>query len=169
MRDGARRLQGQLSHRVELAGREPSGGDFDSYYVHVGLGLSIFFFFQAEDGIRVHCVTGVQTCALPILAIASAACSSGPAASGAPASSALASCRSEERRVGKECRSRWSPDHSKKNSLAEMRAVGMRISADIQALPYVDTASQQFCCAGLGEEISCFFFFKQKTAYEITV
>src|SRR5438034_1479319 len=26
-----------------------------------------FFFFQAEDGIRVHCVTGVQTCALPIL------------------------------------------------------------------------------------------------------
>src|SRR5947207_8818536 len=26
------------------------------------------FFFQAEDGIRDHCVTGVQTCALPILA-----------------------------------------------------------------------------------------------------
>src|SRR5476649_1760937 len=25
------------------------------------------FFFQAEDGIRGHCVTGVQTCALPIL------------------------------------------------------------------------------------------------------
>src|SRR5260221_9378188 len=25
-----------------------------------------FFFFQAEDGIRYHCVTGVQTCALPI-------------------------------------------------------------------------------------------------------
>src|SRR5260221_10635813 len=28
--------------------------------------LRIFFFFQAEDGIRDHCVTGVQTCALPI-------------------------------------------------------------------------------------------------------
>src|SRR5699024_11557232 len=27
------------------------------------------FFFQAEDGIRVRNVTGVQTCALPILAI----------------------------------------------------------------------------------------------------
>src|SRR5260221_6579771 len=26
----------------------------------------IDFFFQAEDGIRDHCVTGVQTCALPI-------------------------------------------------------------------------------------------------------
>src|SRR5438132_8333448 len=26
------------------------------------------FFFQAEDGIRDHCVTGVQTCALPISA-----------------------------------------------------------------------------------------------------
>src|SRR5215211_8696998 len=28
----------------------------------------VFFFFQAEDGIRDHCVTGVQTCALPIFA-----------------------------------------------------------------------------------------------------
>src|SRR5260221_7729097 len=28
--------------------------------------LVFFFFFQAEDGIRDHCVTGVQTCALPI-------------------------------------------------------------------------------------------------------
>src|SRR5437588_7958575 len=27
------------------------------------------FFFQAEDGIRDHCVTGVQTCALPILVL----------------------------------------------------------------------------------------------------
>src|SRR4030095_9365319 len=27
---------------------------------------SFCFFFQAEDGIRDHCVTGVQTCALPI-------------------------------------------------------------------------------------------------------
>src|SRR5438034_799550 len=26
----------------------------------------LFFFFQAEDAIRDHCVTGVQTCALPI-------------------------------------------------------------------------------------------------------
>src|SRR5438034_6476520 len=28
--------------------------------------IDFFFFFQAEDGIRDHCVTGVQTCALPI-------------------------------------------------------------------------------------------------------
>src|SRR5260221_9329587 len=28
--------------------------------------LLYFFFFQAEDGIRDHCVTGDQTCALPI-------------------------------------------------------------------------------------------------------
>src|SRR5215204_6906441 len=28
--------------------------------------MRFFFFFQAEDGIRDHCVTGVQTCALPI-------------------------------------------------------------------------------------------------------
>src|SRR5438034_9907111 len=30
----------------------------------------MIFFFQAEDGIRDHCVTGVQTCALPILIVA---------------------------------------------------------------------------------------------------
>src|SRR6266536_6645819 len=30
------------------------------------LGVSLFFFFQAEDGIRDPLVTGVQTCALPI-------------------------------------------------------------------------------------------------------
>src|SRR5947207_3728038 len=28
--------------------------------------VCLCFFFQAEDGIRDHCVTGVQTCALPI-------------------------------------------------------------------------------------------------------
>src|SRR5438132_453064 len=31
-----------------------------------GSRFGLFFFFQAEDGIRDHCVTGVQTCALPI-------------------------------------------------------------------------------------------------------
>src|SRR5437588_9663419 len=34
----------------------------------IGLRVFGFFFFQAEDGIRDHCVTGVQTCALPISA-----------------------------------------------------------------------------------------------------
>src|SRR2546426_10527733 len=29
--------------------------------------MPVFFFFQAEDGIRDYKVTGVQTCALPIL------------------------------------------------------------------------------------------------------
>src|SRR5438034_3845572 len=39
------------------------------FCVYVGLFFFFFvffFFFQAEDGIRDHCVTGVQTCALPI-------------------------------------------------------------------------------------------------------
>src|SRR5207302_2727893 len=31
------------------------------------MSIFIFFFFQAEDGIRDFHVTGVQTCALPIL------------------------------------------------------------------------------------------------------
>ena len=36
--------------------------------VLIGIYVSgcIFFFFQAEDGIRDDLVTGVQTCALPI-------------------------------------------------------------------------------------------------------
>src|SRR5437763_15074143 len=36
------------------------------------------------------------------------------------------SARSEERRVGKECRSRWSPHHLKKNTMIFERAVGCR-------------------------------------------
>src|SRR6266536_3515469 len=32
--------------------------------------MIFFFFFQAEDGIRDPLVTGVQTCALPILGLA---------------------------------------------------------------------------------------------------
>src|SRR3989441_12828475 len=32
--------------------------------------MCFFFFFQAEDGIRDKLVTGVQTCALPILLVA---------------------------------------------------------------------------------------------------
>src|SRR5690606_40331148 len=35
--------------------------------VYVFVVFSFFFFFQAEDGIRDFHVTGVQTCALPIL------------------------------------------------------------------------------------------------------
>src|SRR5689334_18084692 len=35
-------------------------------YKILPLGVFIFFFFQAEDGIRDGTVTGVQTCALPI-------------------------------------------------------------------------------------------------------
>src|SRR5699024_11546405 len=37
---------------------------------HISKGRkSMFFFFQGEDGIRCRNVTGVQTCALPILFI----------------------------------------------------------------------------------------------------
>src|SRR6266566_7328831 len=70
------------------------------------------FFFQAEDGIRDYKVTGVQTCALPILSPYRTTRSSPtlPATGTCP----RAGARSEERRVGKECRSRWSPYHYKK-------------------------------------------------------
>ena len=39
---------------------------FFFYFVFFFFLFIFVFFFQAEDGIRVHCVTGVQTCALPI-------------------------------------------------------------------------------------------------------
>src|SRR5215218_449716 len=43
-------------------------GCFYLLYFEVAPRSSVVFFFQAEDGIRDHCVTGVQTCALPIWA-----------------------------------------------------------------------------------------------------
>src|SRR5258707_15359804 len=69
------------------------------------------FFFQAEDGIRDIGVTGVQTCALPISTGAS-----WPSTTSARCGRCSWPERSEESRVGKECRSRWSPYHLKKNN-----------------------------------------------------
>src|SRR5207237_6886729 len=82
------------------------------------LSRSVFcFFFQAEDGIRDSSVTGVQTCALPILdgTAGPVAVSPdlaeiyqlemwlNPAGFLKAAKIGRASCR-------KECRSRWGPD-----------------------------------------------------------
>src|SRR5258707_298660 len=74
--------------------------------------LLCFFFFQAEDGIRDIGVTGVQTCALPICscAITNAPKTYGCVNAGSSVVT-MSMTRSEERRVGKECRSRWSPYH----------------------------------------------------------
>src|SRR5215472_11922162 len=71
------------------------------------------FFFQAEDGIRDAEVTGVQTCALPISALFAGKFREAAArALLLPKRRAgVRAPRSEERRVGKECRSRWSPYH----------------------------------------------------------
>src|SRR5439155_3616746 len=74
----------------------------------------LFFFFQAEDGIRDGHVTGVQTCALPISSVspASARPHHGVSRNAHAYTGHQARwhhARSEERRVGKECRSRWSP------------------------------------------------------------
>src|SRR2546425_3885229 len=100
--------------------------------------LVVFFFFQAEDGIRDKLVTGVQTCALPIsatdrgTALQAAVGQTLAFVHGkgdtvratvlrvAPPQYRLSDGRillaepgerSEERRVGKECRSRWWPYH----------------------------------------------------------
>src|SRR5215203_6667132 len=77
----------------------------------------VFFFFQAEDGIRDIGVTGVQTCALPI-SFGPRSRPAGPARRASPWPQPAGRTRSEERRVGKECRSRWSPYHYKKNQKA---------------------------------------------------
>src|SRR2546426_7669554 len=97
------------------------------------------FFFQAEDGIRDYKVTGVQTCALPISRFYLYRSNNSKVtralrylgmdslfdkdsegsfdAGGAHRVRKRAGevnrevLRSEERRVGKECRSRWSPYH----------------------------------------------------------
>src|SRR2546430_6171353 len=100
--------------------------------------IHIDFFFQAEDGIRDLTVTGVQTCALPICYLpgnvetADTSRYLGNRAriythyryrlgnqisigftgqKDAGEEFFKGTQRSEERRVGKECRSRWSPYH----------------------------------------------------------
>src|SRR5256885_3816423 len=106
----------------------------DSIWVYSQVSL-IFFFFQAEDGIRDYKVTGVQTCALPILwDVKCLTVGVATAKDGIPNTDVvivnfdivmkfhqeltsrvwdlmIIDERSEERRVGKECRSRWSPYH----------------------------------------------------------
>src|SRR3712207_7989222 len=95
---------------------------------------NFFFFFQAEDGIRDIGVTGVQTCALPIYSgnvanhmptnysphvdpywrvlLDATRVGTMPDYWTPPLMFFITvKCRSEERRVGKECRSRWSPYH----------------------------------------------------------
>src|SRR5262249_57245487 len=95
-------------------------------------GSCLFFFFQAEDGIRDWSVTGVQTCALPIYAAdtslkRSSACLLFVNPNNKQAEERFKEVsaafeilgdekrrklfRSEERRVGKECRCRGEPDH----------------------------------------------------------
>src|SRR2546422_2487356 len=108
---------------------------FDDLYSRA---CGFFFFFQAEDGIRDVAVTGVQTCALPICLRASVVevLRGGRALDGLESPPGYQNQsnyefygshyhsiqaardklrrregRSEERRVGKECRSRWSPYH----------------------------------------------------------
>src|SRR5690606_41336333 len=101
--------------------------------------IIVYFFFQAEDGIRDFHVTGVQTCALPISSAGvGATWNGGTLGDAAPAASQRATARtssttpprwarrpmparSEERRVGKECRGRWSADHKKKKEDEEKR------------------------------------------------
>src|SRR3712207_7935418 len=95
-----------------------------------------FFFCQAEDGIRDIGVTGVQTCALPILfrlgklatgvflirlhdvptdvrasLVGAVVREHESELRGAFAVLSPTKLRSEERRVGKGCRSWWSPYH----------------------------------------------------------
>src|SRR5262249_59591244 len=99
------------------------------YSVYICMYLFVFFFFQAEDGIRDWSVTGVQTCALPISVAPLAGAAAHVVLLVADVTHAkqlerqmllterlttagrlAAGVRSEERRVGKECRARGEPD-----------------------------------------------------------
>src|SRR5688500_19850324 len=92
----------------------------------------IYFFFQAEDGIRDYKVTGVQTCALPIYKTMTVNVTPTAKTCTIPGSINIqalgvdpqytftitgpggVNIRSEERRVGKECRYRGALEYSKK-------------------------------------------------------
>src|SRR6202140_3145276 len=79
----------------------------------LGLAAHAERLFQAEDGIRALLVTGVQTCALPIYSFLAESTVLFRNKNWVWGRAELADkdSRSEERRVGKECRSRWSPYH----------------------------------------------------------
>src|SRR5690625_7604989 len=108
------------------------------------------FFLQAEDGIRDGHVTGVQTCALPIFAKNTRICETfrlrrRMTSSSAPKSpntapeapivavtkreliSTAPPTRSEERRVGKECRPRSSRDDEDRNDNTALRPAYGRV------------------------------------------
>src|SRR5690554_7977872 len=102
--------------------------------------LILCVFFQAEDGIRDGDVTGVQTCALPILAPSPySSCLMEEAIGKCTAIGKVTTLktmkfsrhsqwfRSEERRVGKECRYRWCAYHHKTNSMV-LAAEGRKAS-----------------------------------------
>src|SRR5258707_2142389 len=95
-----------MTHRPEAIFLDPTNS---LLYVST---MSDLFFFQAEDGIRDIGVTGVQTCALPISARPQLRRSHLHQREVRPGGTRRHHVpRSEERRVGKECRSRWSPYH----------------------------------------------------------
>src|SRR5690625_7634633 len=98
-----------------------------------------FFFFQAEDGIRDGHVTGVQTCALPISRWWPTICASTPCGlrgeemgpGSCWATQGATGPRSEERRVGKECRSRWGAYREKKKEEKKEVEEGMRQNEEV--------------------------------------
>src|SRR5205823_7509866 len=112
------------SRRVEMAG---VGDELERCVFTTGISgrRQTVFFFQAEDGIRDKLVTGVQTCALPICATRRRAATARKPASASTRSAArwasTRATRSEERRVGKECRSRWTPSYEKTCSWRELQ------------------------------------------------
>src|SRR6266704_3247749 len=112
-----------------------------------------FFFFQAEDGIRDRNVTGVQTCALPISSTKTRAWPASQQTSPSVPTNATAAPRSEERRVGKECRSRWSPYHYKKKVISVARDQGM-----LAALPPGAIWAQMSTIGVAGIDRVVFFF-----------
>src|SRR6266851_5589648 len=84
------------------------------YYFFFSLRFFVFFFFfffQAEDGIRDRDVTGVQTCLFRSRRTKRLGRQRDWWTSQRNQADLLSEARSEERRVGKECRSRWSPYH----------------------------------------------------------
>src|SRR6266536_56989 len=85
--------------------------------------------------------------------------------------------RSEERRVGKECKSRGAPYHKKKNialagmlkpviSLIRYGGIGYSEVSNTARSIFVDVTTKLFFVRGHPTNASLFFF-KQKTAYEI--
>src|SRR5829696_7479092 len=126
---------------------------------------SVFFFSSRRRHTRLVSDWSSDVCSSDLGAAAEASESVAMETAARPETKVDQTAGSEERRVGKECRSRWSPYHEKKKRLHGVKAHKRALLLHNQKEGGAEGAGDVRQRAGhVGGQF--FFFFKQKTAYE---